>query len=186
MHETTFALVLLSLFTTTDKAAGIEGDLLEQARRHGPLWFWLQVKWTCLMLFFHTLRKDSGMLLLVSYAIYELMLKLNWWGLIPLRAALRKGLSLEAAQMPSINNVITTLVAFTLGMLVTRLAPRHGAALVTLAAGMWLGRLVILEGSDELPRFLIAALVPVLCGTLLMKWLEVRRTLAQDGARRLS
>lgn len=174
MHNTTFPLVLLSLFTSTDRAAEIEGDLLEQARTRGNLWFCWQLKLTCIALFLHGLRKDAGKLLLVSYAIYELVLKLNWWALMPLRAALRKGLSLEAAHMPLVNNVIAALVAFTLGMLVTRLAPRQGAAMVMLAAGMWLGRLVVLEGPAEVPRFVVVALLPAICGVLLMKWVEVR------------
>src|SRR5688572_23948419 len=102
--NTTFALVCLSLFTDSDRAAEIEGDLLEQSRTRGRVWFWWQVKLTCLALFFYGLRQKGGKLLLISYAVHELALKLDWWVLDRVRFALWRGLDLNRAQLPVMEN----------------------------------------------------------------------------------
>jgi len=68
----------------------IEGDLLEQSRAHGRFWFWYQLKLISLVLAFDAFIKAPARILLYSYAIYELVLKLNWWLLIPLRAKARR------------------------------------------------------------------------------------------------
>jgi hypothetical protein len=175
MHNTTLALVILSLFTTVDKAAEIEGDLLEQAGRHGRLWFWLQIKLTCITLFFHALRMEPGKLLLFGYAVYELVLKLNWWALNPVRRALWRGLDLNRFQLPVMDNAIDTAVAFSLGMLATWLSPRHGSQITFVAAGFMIGRVVLLDSQEyKVPRFIAFALIPAVAGVLLMKWRELR------------
>ena len=50
MPDTTRAERLLSLFTSPDRAAGIAGDLTEERRHRGSLWFWLHVVGTTLAL----------------------------------------------------------------------------------------------------------------------------------------
>lgn len=175
MHNTTLALVLLSLFTDSGKAAEIEGDLLEQARRHGMPWFWLQVMLTCVALFFHNLRTEAAKFLLCGYAIYELVLKLNWWALRPLRYSLWDRLDLETSQLPVMDNCINTAVAFGLGMLLTGLSPKHGSQLTFVAAGFMLGRVVLLDSQEyKVPRFIAFALIPAVTGVLLMKWQQLR------------
>jgi hypothetical protein len=173
MHNTTLALTILALFTNNDKAAEIEGDLLEQARGK-RLWFWWQVKLTCIALFFHNLRAEPAKLPLLGYAVYELMLKFNWWVLTPLRRSLRGGLDLDEAQAIVMNNVIAVQVAFMMGIVLTLLSPKQGAQLTFIAAAFYLGRLVLLEGLADVPRFLAFALVPAVLGVLLMKALELR------------
>jgi hypothetical protein len=173
MHNTTLALVILSLFSDSDKAAEIEGDLLEQARRHGKLWFWLQVKLTCIALFFHNLRKEPAKFLLCGYAVYELVLKFNWWAVNPVRFALWRGLHLDTSQLPVMDNSINTVVAFGLGMLLTWLSPKHGSQITFVAAGFMLGRIALLDGVAYLPRLIAFALIPAVAGVLLMKWREL-------------
>jgi hypothetical protein len=174
MHNTTFALVVLSLFTDADKAAEIEGDLLEQARRHGKLWFWLQVKLTCIALLFHSLRAETAKFLLYGYAVYELVLKFNWLVLNPLRASVRRGFHLDAAQFGVVNNLITVQVAFTLGMALVLLSPKHGSKITAVAAGFMIGRVALLDGVSDIPRLIAFALIPAVAGNLLMKSLELR------------
>ena len=41
--RSSWSLALLALFTTPERAASIEGDLLEEARLRGRGWFWSQV-----------------------------------------------------------------------------------------------------------------------------------------------
>ena len=180
MHKITFALTLLALFTHPDKAAEIEGDLLEQSRRNGRLWFWLQIKLTCIALFFHTLRTEAGKLLLLSYAAYELVVKLDWWALRPLRFVLWRDLDLDAAQRPVMDNFIYTSVAFGLGMLLVRLSPQHGGQITLLAGGFLLGRIALLEGAWFVPRLVVFVLLPAILGALLMKWMELRRSSGND------
>jgi hypothetical protein len=179
MPDATPALTLLALFTTADKAAEIEGDLLEQAQSRGRLWFWLQVKLTCIALFFHQLRTEPANLLL-GYAAYELVLKLNWWALSPLRFALWRGLDLDRSQLPMLDNSIIFVVALGLGKLVTWLSPKRGGQITLLAAGFVLGRVALLDGIEALPRLLVFALLPGVAGMLMMKWMQLRRGGPQD------
>jgi hypothetical protein len=180
MHNTTFALAVLAMFTTAERAAEIEGDLLEQSRTRGRLWFWWQVKLTCIVLFFYGLRQEAGKLLLISYAVYELVLKLNWLALNPLRFALWRGLDLDNSQLPVMHNFVNSSVAFSLAMLVTRLSPRHGGYITLLAGGFMFGRIVLLDGAPFVPRFVVFVLLPAISGALLMKWLELRHR-SSDG-----
>jgi hypothetical protein len=181
MHDTTFVLTILALFTSRENAAEIEGDLLEQSRRHGRGWFWWQVGQTSLALFLHRLRQEGGRLLLFSYAVYELALKLNWWGLNPLRRALRSKLALEAPQMLMMNHAITFLSALALGVLLARLSPKQGGQIALLASGLLLGRVALLSGVSAAVPFVPFAFVPALAGALLVKWLELRGS-AQNAA----
>jgi hypothetical protein len=184
MHDTTLALVILSLFTTTDKAAEIEGDLLEQARRRGRVWFWWQIKLTCIALFFHGLWREAGKLLLIGYAVYELVLKLNWWALNPLRFALWRGLDLDASQLPVMDNLVVTLTAFSLAMLSTRLSPGHSFRIIVLAAGFMCGRFLLLDDIADVPRFLAFALLPGIAGAIVMKWMMLNGRAGQSHASR--
>jgi hypothetical protein len=180
MPDTTFALVLLSLFTTPDKAAEIEGDLLEQSWVKGRVWFWLQVKLACIALFFHGLRQDAGRVLLFSYAIYELMLKLNWWALNPLRRLLGRSLELDRVQMAMTNNLLNVFVAFCIGMLITRVFAKYAGQIVMLAAFMMLGRTALLQSVPDALEIAIFAMAPAILGALVMKWLELRRVAPND------
>lgn len=173
MHKITFALVVLSLFTSNEKAAEVEGDLLEQARSRGRIWFWWQLKFVCIALFLHALRQETGKLLLLSYAIYELGLKLNWWALMPLTFWVGRNQMISLSPV-LVRDVIMLPCAFAVGMLVMRLSPRQGGQLVFLAAGMLLGRVAILDGFADVWRLFLVAVLPALGGALLMKWMDLR------------
>ncbi len=172
-HNTTFALTLLALFTSSDKAAEIEGDLLEQSRSNGRLWFWWQVKLTCLMLFVHGVRAETAKLLLFSYAIYELVQKFNWWVLNPMRRSFRRSLDLNVADMALTNNVIDVLFAFWIGMMLTRLSPKHGGQIILLVCGMVIARETLMTGIADAAEFIVYTLIALL-GALVMKWQELR------------
>lgn len=174
MHNTTFALTTLALFVTPDKAAEVEGDLLEQARGN-KLWFWYQVKLTCIVLFFHNLRAEPAKVLLCGYAVYELMLKFNWWVLNPVRFGLRRGLDLDWAQFAWVNNLILVQATFVMGMMLTMLSPKHGSQITFIAVGFMAGRIAMLDGMlNPLPQFIVFGMIPAVAGTMLMKGLELR------------
>jgi hypothetical protein len=180
MHNTTFALTVLALFTTADRAAEIEGDLLEQSRSRGRVWFWLHVKLTCVALFFYALRQETGKLLLFSYAIYELGLKLSWWVLIPVTVTLRRSFGLDIPH-ETLHDFVIAPCAFGLGMLITHLSPKHGGSLVLLAGGLLFGRVTLLDGVPDAVRLVGFALLPAVLGALLMKWMELHRTANVTG-----
>jgi hypothetical protein len=173
MPDTTLALTLLALFTTADKAAEIEGDLLEQAQGRGRLWFWWQVKLTCITLFFHNLRAEPGKLLLFGYATYELGLKLAWWVLNPIARSIRRGLPLDVS-FTIVNYVVIVNFAFMMGLLITRYVPRQGGQVVLLAGGFLLGRELLMDGMPDAARMAAFALIPAMLGVLVMKWQELR------------
>lgn len=175
MHGTTIALVLLALFTSNDKAAEIEGDLLEQSRTRGKLWFWWQVKLTCIALFFHGLRRHTGMLLLISYAMYWLTLEFNAFVLSKVHTFLWRRLDLNNAQLPIMENAIWSATAFGLGMLAVKLSPKHGGQVTLLAGGLLCGRVWLWDSPEmQVPRLVVFVLLPAILGVLLMKWMELR------------
>jgi hypothetical protein len=51
MADRSLALILLSLFTSLERAASIEGDLIEQRPEHGRTWFAVHVAGTTIALF---------------------------------------------------------------------------------------------------------------------------------------
>lgn len=174
MHNVTFALAVLSLFTTTDKAAEIEGDLLEQSLTKGRTWFWWHVKLTCIALFFHGLRQEAGKILLFSYAIYELLVKFSYWVLNPMRRAFARALDMRVSEMAWANLAIDVLFAFMVGMLLARWFPKHGGQVIFIVIGMALGRVALLMGTPEAVALALAGVVPALVGALVMKWQELR------------
>jgi hypothetical protein len=57
MHNRSLALLLLSLFTTRQRAAAIEGDLIEESEHRGSRWFAMHVVGTTLALFRESVRR---------------------------------------------------------------------------------------------------------------------------------
>jgi hypothetical protein len=68
MHDTTRAEKLLSLFTSPDCAAGIAGDLTEERRQRGSIWFWLHVFGTTLALWRSVLTDAPLIVLMLAVA----------------------------------------------------------------------------------------------------------------------
>lgn len=175
MHDTTFALTVLALFTTAERAAEIEGDLLEQSRIHGRTWFWMQIVLTCIALFFHGLRQGVGGTLLFSYAIYELLFKFGWWVLRPMRWMLARTFELRVPEMQMANMSIDALFGFAIGMLLVRAFPKNDGQILVLVIGLALGRVALLRSVPEALGIALVGAMPALLGALLMKWRELRR-----------
>lgn len=57
MHKRSLAFMLLSLFTTRQRAAAIEGDLIEESEHRGGRWFATHVIGTTLALFRESVRR---------------------------------------------------------------------------------------------------------------------------------
>lgn len=174
MADPTLTQTTLALFTTAEKAEEIEGDLIEQAATRGRWWYLLQVKLTAAALFFHGLFREPGKHLLLGYAVYELMLKVNWWLLRPIRLFLNFELGWVEWQW-QINGVLNACTAFAVGMLLVRLFPRAGAQIAFIATALMLARVSILQSAQYAAEIAVFALLPLTLGLLAMKWLELRR-----------
>lgn len=80
MPEYKVSLTLLSLFTSTDRALEIQGDLLEESREYGKLWFYTNVGLTTFALYLRAFMKAPLKTLLVSVVLGEMLLLLFWFG----------------------------------------------------------------------------------------------------------
>lgn len=68
MRDTTRAERLLSLFTSPDRAAAIAGDLTEERRHRGAIWFWLHVLGITLALWRSALTDAPLIVLMLAVA----------------------------------------------------------------------------------------------------------------------
>ena len=73
MTEPNLTRSLLTLFTTPEKAEGIEGDLIEQAPAHGRMWLRVQLVQTWLALAFAAFRQEPGYTIILRFATYQMM-----------------------------------------------------------------------------------------------------------------
>lgn len=183
MSDATFVLAFLSLFTSVERAAEIEGDLLEQAGTQRRLWFVGQVLVTGFVLFLHGIRQQPGKLLLFSYAVYELTVNFNWWVLTPLRRTLGRTLDLSVSEMLMTNDLINGLVGFSLGMLLTRLFPKYAGQIILLTSTLWLGRIALLTNVQAAVELAFFALTPALLGALCLQRILLQRRSGQQSAR---
>lgn len=184
MHKLTFTFTVLCLFTSADRAAEIEGDLLEQAQQHGALWYCVQVIATCFALFAQALRAEPVVQLLMGYAVYELAVNLNWWMLRPLRFMLGTTLKAPGAEMLLLNGSVNALFALLLSMTAGKMAPRRATQIVIIASALMLARLTLLRGTEFALLTAAFTLVPAFVGLMVMKTLELRKTQApREGMR---
>jgi hypothetical protein len=121
MPKSSAAEALLSLFTRPDRAASIAGDLMEEAHRRGPFWFWCNVAGTAISLLWHSLA--TAPIRSVALVLAALLLKL-----VVDIAIIRVGphaLGLHADRISGVGAMIawrSALVPFLLGLFVARLA----------------------------------------------------------------
>ncbi|MGA0805754.1 MAG: hypothetical protein ACO3PV_04465, partial [Pseudohongiellaceae bacterium] len=172
MPDTSFVTTLLALFTPVPKAGEIHGDLAEERQRHGLAWYCLQVPLTCALLALEALRRQPA-LLLMAYALYELALKLNWWGLRPLRNAIHGRDSLAEWQQMLLNELLTSSIAFLFAAASTWLACDRAGVVLLAATGLFLTRSALLYGPGQALQLMPAVLM-VMIAMLLVRWLQLR------------
>ena len=118
---------LLSLFTSSDRADSIEGDLIEERHTHGRLWFAVNVVTTVFALWRQALAFE--LLRTVALSAVAVALSCLVCGVLELvRAELALGLSPVATLLP------IAAFAFLLGAGLVRLAPTIGVAAATAAS----------------------------------------------------
>jgi hypothetical protein len=166
MHKPTWAATLLSLGASQDEASAIEGDLIEEARAKGRLWFCLQTLLVSLSLLRRTLLVAPAQTLLVGYAVYELALKLHWWGVVPLRWSLRRDLFMPEAVVLAATLGLWTLAGAAIGVLLVRLMPALGLRAAVVAMALLLARMLILDSEISPALLLVFGGLPLLFACL--------------------
>lgn len=174
MHDPTFAVMLLALGTTTEKACAIEGDLLEQARTHGKLWFHLQVVLTTLALLRQSSMKEMAMILLQGYAVYELSVKLEWWLIRPLRYFVSREWGWSTAAVATARLLLWVVIACVVGKLLSRLLSANGFKVALLASLLLLVRVTLLQTNVSAGLLFAFGVLPM----LLAAWHGHQRNLA--------
>lgn len=85
MHRNSASLICLSLFTTVDRAAEIEGDLKEESIERGRFWYVLQLLSTIFALFWHAMVRDLFVVILLSLSVLQLIFTVDRLVVAPLR-----------------------------------------------------------------------------------------------------
>lgn len=163
----------LALFVAADKAWEIERDLREQALQYGKHWHLWQLLLTCTYLAAVQLRQESGKLILVSYAVYELVLKLNWMVLLPAKRYVQFTVLENSTSFVLSAAMVNSVSALLIGAVLVRLSSRHGFLILLLASGLMLGRTALLQSWVYAMQIAVFALTPGIVGALLAKWREL-------------
>lgn len=79
MPEYKLSLTLLSLFTGTDRALEIQGDLLEESREHGRVWFYTHVWLTTFALYGRAFMQAPLKTMVVSVVLGDLLFLIFWF-----------------------------------------------------------------------------------------------------------
>jgi hypothetical protein len=128
MRDTTRAETLLSLFTSSDCAAAIAGDLTEERRHRGSSWFWQHVLRTMLALWRSALTDAPLMVLMLAVAGCLLLAGPSFGGVAAVYLFPRSSMSWIALSFVWWSGALWT------GASLVSIAPRLGmAACATLA-----------------------------------------------------
>jgi hypothetical protein len=172
--DSSFAVTLLSLGTTSERAREIEGDLLEQARISGRGWYLRHLWLTAAALLCRSFAKDAVANALLAYAVYELALKLNWWLIRPVRLMLRFDWLLTEPQVALATFLSWTLFAVAIGFALVRTLSSRGFQVGLLAGGLMILRLLILDPPAGVTQVLVFGLLPLMAACWITHQRRVR------------
>ena len=169
MPKFSLSATLLTLFTSPEHGQSIEGDLLEEARSRGRIWFWSHLVRTTVALWWKGFSESPFALFGLTVACGATWFLMLFWG--------------EVDDSPGLI-VVGPLLA---GFVCVRAAPVrgiHAAVAVVLLAGTTIAVVFILtylpvEGVTDLKPALWEGVVAV--GTLLLGSLVARRQVARKS-----
>jgi hypothetical protein len=167
VHRPTWAATLLSLGASYEEASAIEGDLIEEARTRGCAWFWWQTMLVSLSLVRRALFNAPAQTLLLGYAVYELAVNLQWWGIKPLRHILRFEYGLPDVQVTLAMLGLWMLAGTAIGALLVRFLSASGLRVAVVAILLVQLRMLLLDSPLSIGLVLAFGAVPLLCGCLL-------------------
>lgn len=181
MPKPSLALSMLSLFTTTDRATEIEGDLIEQAHSHGSIWFARHVVLTTLSLLVAAVIQNFVFVSLLSYAAYELSAKLFFWVIRPLRWYVEFELGIPRAPTIAFTYSVVVLFTFVVGSSLVRFLPTLGAQAAIGAIAFFLLRLAVLQEGYTVVQLVLGVAAPMLAGSIWANWLSLKRAVPHSG-----
>jgi hypothetical protein len=173
MPKPSFSLSILSLFTTPERAAEIEGDLIEQAHSQGSGWFTYHVVITALSLFRAVVAKNVLLISLLSYASYELCAKVFFLGIRPLRWYLEFEIAFPRTATTSLTYALVVVFMFVVGNGLVRLLPAHGGPVALGTAALFYLRLAVLQEGYSVTQATLCVAAPIILGCLLANWLRL-------------
>lgn len=177
MAEPSLSLSILALFTPPERAAEIEGDLIEQAHSRSSAWFACHVVLTALSLCRAAVARNFLFVALLSYAAYELTAKAFFWGIRPLRWYAEYELGIARLPTVSLTYALVVLFTFAAGGGLVRFLPAFGAQVAVGAIVLFLLRLVVLQEGYTVVQLVLCVAVPILAGAIVTNWLSLRTTL---------
>lgn len=150
MPKPSFAAALLSLFVSPERAEEIEGDLIEQSRSRGGLWYGAQVGQVALALCLRAMAKAPLSVSLIGFAGFIAI----WAGIVIgevfTTSPVGRYLASES-DLPVIGFRIAVLalmaapMGFLTGFALLRLAPVRGAPAALLALLLFIAFLTVLQ-----------------------------------------
>jgi len=173
MPKPTLPLITLSFFTTPQKAAEIEGDLVEQAYQERKLWFAYQVALTALFLFRSALIRNFFAVALMSYATYEFCTKAYFRGIRPLRWYVEFELGVPSSYSLLLTYALVILVTFLAGWVLLRLLRNLGSQVLIGVITLLFLRLAVLQEGFTLVQLSFCVAVPMLAGAILANWINL-------------
>lgn len=166
MRKLTLSLVFLSLFTNVEKAAEIEGDLIEESQAQGKLWFILHVLLTSFSLLKQSFMKNPIPALLLAYAIYELVFKIVYWLMIPLWRYLVYEINLSRVSVMLGLYLSMMIFIYLVGSALVRFFPKNGTQIALLSVLLILFRGIALQEFNY-GGVALFVLFPILLGCIL-------------------
>lgn len=164
MHKPSLAFSLLSLFAPPEKAAEIEGDLIEQSRSRGRAWKALHVLLTTVALFRAAVLRNFFFVVLLSYGTYELMAKTFFWGIRPLQVYLLFELALPGSVVRPLIYLLASSAGLFVGAALVRFLPRVGTQVAIGTIGLFFLRLAVLQEGFSVYQVLLYGAMPMLLG----------------------
>jgi hypothetical protein len=180
MRHPSLAFTLLSMFTTTEKASEIEGDLIEQSHIHGKSWMRRQVPLVVLALFGQAISRSCASIVLLSVpafaAIFSSVMLSEWLYRGPIGPYLTEQLafSLTAAKLAVLALTVfpaTYLIGAVLVLAAPALGTRVAAATAVVFSVFVTGMHLYLDSPSLIVVAKLAVefglvTVPLLCGSI--------------------
>lgn len=174
----TKALLLLSLFTSVERAREIEGDLIEEEGSKGHLHYGFQVVTTTLALMRRSIATEFPLVVLLGFAGYQLALRYDAELIMPIREFLWLRLEYGGLLVWAVTYLSWFLSTFLYGLLLALLLGALGprAALATAAA--LLVKLSLLNIFVSWPIAVLQALtyvvLPLLFGAIGARYIHLK------------
>jgi hypothetical protein len=138
-------------------------------------------------LFRATVARSPLIVVLMSYALYELMAKVHVLGIRPLRIHLLYDLDLPRIYALIPIYLLLILLPFAIGMAVVRWMPSIGAAVAVGALAFGYARVAVLDESFTALQVTIYAALPMMLGAFCASWLQTSAVpVKADSSRRTS